>query len=646
MKGDNMENTDIKHLVFCEKNSFQQVKSLLISEKHVTLVCLDEEIREELERKKIPYKVISDYKFDFDIANKCIDWFKTWANSKIFEGKNVKELFTYRQVSLWWFMEIAIFESFKGVKFPIPIKKIIEEIEFVKKVIETEKPERVTVLNTNDPFHIIISEISNSMGLNSRVVRTRAVILRELGWSKGFPLFIKLFSKTRHFIRRTLSSVLKLIFREQNCKSTKKVMIISININWRNKKDFIFGTLIEELSKSGKKSVTHIDFPGFSLIGIRQIFEKKMSDHENITYKIIEDYSANTSIKEAVTEIKKKYSQIKKEKIFYEAFDISSFFYKQMDFHFHYYGLSNYIYYIESMLKAIGDEKPEAIILIDEYNPVGRATVVAGKISGIKTIAIQHGAITRNRLSYLHYKDEVSKNNDFRSPYYPLPDITAVFGPYYQKYLYEIGNYPESSISVTGAPRYDELVDGKNEYNKKQTYKKLNLDPDKKLVVYTSQPLEKEENDRILLSILKALSELPDFQLVIKMHPTERGINTELIDKFDEDVIVIKKFDIYEILNACDVMLTAFSTTALEAMMLGKPVITINFTGKPDVMPYVQSGAAIGVYQREKLSLAIKSIFEDEHIRKELEVNSKEFVHQHAYKIDGKSTKRIMELIP
>ena len=85
----------------------------------------------------------------------------------------------------------------------------------------------------------------------------------------------------------------------------------------------------------------------------------KKSNRKNVTYKMIEDYSVrDISIKKAVRDIRKNYSQIKREKVFYETFDISKYFYQQMDFHLFYYGLSNYIYYIESISKA-----PQNIVL-------------------------------------------------------------------------------------------------------------------------------------------------------------------------------------------------------------------------------------------------------------------------------------------
>jgi CDP-glycerol glycerophosphotransferase (TagB/SpsB family) len=49
-------------------------------------------------------------------------------------------------------------------------------------------------------------------------------------------------------------------------------------------------------------------------------------------------------------------------------------------------------------------------------------------------------------------------------------------------------------------------------------------------------------------------------------------------------------------------MITAYSTTAIEAMILKKPVVIVNLSGEKDQMPYVRSGASVGVYKKRKHS--------------------------------------------
>ena len=92
-------------------------------------------------------------------------------------------------------------------------------------------------------------------------------------------------------------------------------------------------------------------------------------------------------------------------------------------------------------------------------------------------------------------------------------------------------------------------------------------------------------------------------------------------------------------------MITVSSTTGLETLIMGKYLITINLSGKPDEMPYAESGAAIGVYKPKDIAPAIKSILEDQIVRKKLTKKTKVFIYDQCYKIDGKASERIINMI-
>ena len=109
--------------------------------------------------------------------------------------------------------------------------------------------------------------------------------------------------------------------------------------------------------------------------------------------------------------------------------------------------------------------------------------------------------------------------------------------------------------------------------------------------------------------------------------------------------IVRQKVDIYELLHASDLLITTHSTVGLEAILLEKPVITLNLTSKPDLMPYATSGAAIGVYKKEDLVPAMQTALFNPETKEEMAKRRKAFVLEHTYKPDGQASKRVAELI-
>lgn len=149
-------------------------------------------------------------------------------------------------------------------------------------------------------------------------------------------------------------------------------------------------------------------------------------------------------------------------------------------------------------------------------------------------------------------------------------------------------------------------------------------------------------------AVVNAVSEFPEKQLAIKLHPSEKIAEYQQMLAGIENgnkAVLCQDIDLYGLLRECDLLMTVHSTVALEAMILDKPVITINLTGKPDVMPYAKSGAALGVYQQAELAPAIRKALYDPEVKRELEQKRESFVAEHAYKVDGQSSKRVAELI-
>jgi glycosyltransferase involved in cell wall biosynthesis len=210
--------------------------------------------------------------------------------------------------------------------------------------------------------------------------------------------------------------------------------------------------------------------------------------------------------------------------------------------------------------------------------------------------------------------------------------------------------FPPEKIFVTGQPRFDMVRQKK--FNKNQLMTELSISENKGLVVLATQPLvgsiwAKQDRKKFIEVVCDAMREFPDKQLVIKLHPSEnmKTYQKILANRGKDKAIVCRDIDLYELLHACELLMTVHSTVALEAMIFDKPVITINLTGKPDLMPYAKSGAAIGVYKEEDLVPAIRDALYSEVTRKKLKEARKKFVYEHAYIQDGKASERVANLI-
>lgn len=238
---------------------------------------------------------------------------------------------------------------------------------------------------------------------------------------------------------------------------------------------------------------------------------------------------------------------------------------------------------------------------------------------------------------------------------HPVPSYTeglnlAVLSQFAKEAWGSMG-VPLERVFITGQPRFD-LMLGKK-FNKEHLLSELGIPQSKGIAVLATQPLvpslwSKDDRRKFIKTIVQAMDNFPDEQLVIKLHPSEDIDNYHRILKEIgySKAIVCQDTDLYELLNACNLLMTVHSTVALEAMLFNKPVICIDFTGRHSLTPfYTKSGAAVGVYREEDLVPAIRQALYDHQVRDEQEQNRKKFINEHIYKPDGQASRRVAELI-
>ena len=286
--------------------------------------------------------------------------------------------------------------------------------------------------------------------------------------------------------------------------------------------------------------------------------------------------------------------------------------------------------FVSVLMNVFKIEKPNIILVLTDSSPPCKIAVLVGRFANIPSLLLLHaGMIGRN----------------YECPEF-LVDKIAVTGKFAEDILIECG-VDKNRLAVTGRPTYDALVRAEEHFDKDNICNKLGLNPEKKIAVFTTQPLPPWESEATVYAICKAVKEFSGLQFVVKVHPSELDLSMyqRVTKDIGVDALITRDVNIYEVLYFSDVVITGFSATALDAMMLDKPVITVNFTGLEDPLPFAESGAAIGVYEDKGLVSAIRKGLYDEDTRKKLRKAREKFVLEHSYKKDGKATERVIELI-
>lgn len=281
------------------------------------------------------------------------------------------------------------------------------------------------------------------------------------------------------------------------------------------------------------------------------------------------------------------------------------------------------------LTKLSGLSKPNILLVLSEGIMPTKVAVAVAKQSGIPTLLLlQLGMLGKNYECPTFLADKISVPGDF------IKDLVINCG------------VAEERIVVTGRPTYDALIRAEEKFDKAGICRKLGLDPSKKILVYCTENLPLTETQRMAYAICNAVKDFLDVQFVIKVHPSELSLSLydTVLKQVGIRALVTKEANIYEILYVCDLMMTGYSTTALDAMILDKSVITVNLTGLRDPIPFAESGAAIGVYSEEDLKQAIKNGLYNDSAKERLRRDREKFVYEQTYLSDGKATERIVNL--
>lgn len=108
---------------------------------------------------------------------------------------------------------------------------------------------------------------------------------------------------------------------------------------------------------------------------------------------------------------------------------------------------------------------------------------------------------------------------------------------------------------------------------------------------YSNTRAQKYYSERLLL---EEAGKMDGFYVILKLHPGDDGYISRkaLHDAKNSRAIVLKDIDFYQCLAACDVFVSKYSTSVLEAIMMSKFVLLMNHEGGDFYQQAVQYGLA------------------------------------------------------
>ncbi|CEG13086.1 hypothetical protein MSIBF_A320004 [groundwater metagenome] len=611
--------------------------------------------------EKLDRRILTNFK---DMEFECIsltaeyseeplEWFKKWYSKPIIDGKNFKEIAVYNNLSLHWMFDMWLYEGrfyFKN------IPQILSIVSSISKILQNSDQHLFFVDDKSD-FSELLKETCTKKNIKFSTIKLplldRAKLsLRKVKEKNIYP-YLRIFAKFSRYISRCIYwKYVCLLFDTKKERKNKEKIFIFSGDRWKKTYNIVYkkwiggdehfeniitylykkGYFIKFIDKSESTKVRH----GIKEKIIRSEFEYMSYEGYisiNIIFKVIFE----------ALKLRKKYSNLINNEKFKESFEYEGInFYKiikpKISFMFSMF-LIEALFYIELAKKIVKVEKPDTIVTTGETNPVVRPLIFEAKRRGISIIAMQHGAIAPAIPDFNHENEDVQ--GEFLCPF---PDKMLAYGEHHKKIYEECAKFPRSILLITGSSRYDFLICPDKVFDRKKIIKELNLDENKKLIVWLTDTTT--SNDLVEI-VFKAIKRLPELQIIIKMHPGEYDIKKYkvLIEKIGVDAKVAKDFNIYNIIYVSDAVLMEFSTAAIETTILNKPIIILNLSGGKDILPYVEESIALGIYKEEDLIINIKKVLYDKETQEKLKNAREKFVYEHAYLQDEKATERICNLI-
>ena len=166
-------------------------------------------------------------------------------------------------------------------------------------------------------------------------------------------------------------------------------------------------------------------------------------------------------------------------------------------------------------------------------------------------------------------------------------------------------------------------------------------------------PLEMLTHERIeqFRSTCRAIKNIKEAHLIIKLHPYERKLNIyrKIVKETGlSNCSIVKNTEMLELFYNYDLLITLASTAAYEAVLLDKNVISLSGSSKfdpEDIWNFKKCDATIIVDNLEELEKYIRNaLFNPETIFK-LREGRKKYMYEHAYKLDGNASARLKEAI-
>ena len=574
-------------------------------------------------------KIISDCIIDFQINDEikrrveCIQFgylIKKYTSPKINVTKFVDKTFKSKEFKKYGTINNYDLAFAMAGQLKFQFLNDLDYIDIVSEIINKEKPTKILVLDKKSRIGKTALLFKNKIKIKEvvpKIILKKGYFINNI--IKKYSLFARFhkipFVKRREFLK-TKSNI-------EIDKNKSSILVLGFDSTY-------YGRLENVVKELGKER----DFQVISLTTDTKIQEKLEKD--KVRYVSFGDFLNKkdiNDIKKGKKVLLRRWKKIKSDRRIHDLFNYKGInLWNYVEKNVKYLLLNQFLwqlYYIKSIENLTRKINVKIIVSIDDWIPICRSVMFAGKKSKIPSLTVQPGILAAT--GGFCYTPIIS-------------DKFAVWGEITKKEMIKWGADPKK-IVITGNPRFvkPEKRDVKN------LKQKFGFEKNRPLVFLATECLEEygkvfgeKEKITYLKTLIDVLKENSNYQLIIKLHPREEmSFYKIILPKLGlKNAVVVKDENLHDIINMCDVLITGFSTVVSDALIIGKPVIILNFLNRTEVVPFSKGGITL-IKKKEDL---IK-IFKSSKIKPLSKKKVKKFIFDSYYKTDYKEPKRVVDLI-
>ena len=591
------------------------------------IFSLNYDTHKALEKLKIKHEIGENYLNSKEL--KDLDDYLFHLNLNWHQDPKIKDYVSYDFLNLAKILEVEIGQYF--VPFLLSIKSSL-------KIFDIEKPSIIiaaTKINNFlehycNKFNIEINSISTSK--IDELTLDNFLIKVNIG---NIPISIKISRKrflfVKGFFEKFLYTLFNLNYNDQS--NQKSILLFDFDIvNYEN--------LFNELSKMNKKIIlVNTRKPViWSLHSLRILLKTRCKIASSQKYDDKIKHKFDLDQKEFFTNLSKLWN---KTELFESIFLIDSIpFWQSIKTSFTTILESRFRESIMRILILHSLFEKSNISAILEWAETGQEEqemISVAKQHNIKIIFLQHALM---QISKGHTKF----GSVLSHLAYPLQsDVQLVWGESAKNFC-DIKKSNTNTIPV-GSPRHDDF------FNNKEI-------PTKSIILFaptgtTSFSCEHSTTKKIIefydivRETCKIASSIPSKELIVKPHPSPTVSNEviNIVKSVNDKIKITFTSNVLELINECDLLITTNnSTIAVEAMMLGKPVISLQSEDWSLQEDISVSNAVVSVNDVSELKNSIEKILLDKEYKSTLLNNSKKFLNTH-FSNHGKASKNISKIL-